>query len=114
MRCLFAFSAVLLLAVPAHAQNLRSPAGLTGDSQSAVMPHSLTVGPPPVEHRFEGRFGVAYIRDAGAASGRFEPLGGLRYTLTLNHQLDSGARLSFSFAVQGDHLPGGGLAPRPW
>ncbi|MFN3955188.1 MAG: hypothetical protein ACK4LQ_12115 [Pararhodobacter sp.] len=114
MRCLPVLSALLLLAMPAHAQGVHNPAGLARGGQPMAMPHSLSVGPPPVEHRFEGRFGVAYIRDAGATNGRFEPLAGLRYTLTLNHQLDSGARLSFSFAVQGEHLPGGGFAPRPW
>ena len=85
-----------------------------GEAPSITSPHSLALDPPPIEHRFEGRFGVAYIRDAGAPSGRLEPLAGLRYTLTLNHQLDSGARLSFSFAVEGEHFGPGARPHRPW
>lgn len=88
------------------------PAFGQGLAQSSLQ--DLALDPPPVQHRIEGRFGVAYIREAGAASGQLEPLAGLRYTLTLNRQFDSGARMSFSIALQGEHLPPGMYPARPW
>jgi len=59
----------------------------------------------PVTHQIELRFGMSY------SSGRgMEPGYGARYTMTLNHQFDSGWQVGVSLGVSLDNLN----TPAPW
>ena len=64
----------------------------------------------PVTHSFETRFGVAYTHNHDNRRSRMEPLYGARYTVTFNHQTDSGMRFGLSFGVSLDNMN----TPAPW
>jgi hypothetical protein len=64
---------------------------------------SLTDGALGLSHSVAGRMGVVYERDSAGRS-QAAPMVHLRYTMTLRHQLDSGARIAFSVGIEADNL----------
>ncbi len=59
----------------------------------------------PITHQVELRFGMTYSSDRGMQPGY-----GARYTMTLNHQFDSGWQMGVSLGISLDNLH----TPAPW